>query len=377
MRSALLALLLCGVANAHQIAEMPLVLKVDGDSASGVIEADAAYMLEEFRGDVDEEPKDLAWLREQGPDGWSKIHRETEAYWRSCLRFEADGKDLPWSLRIPSLEGESPPILREGEPEDPPFIDVVLEARLPPGARKLEAAWHEPFGVVLIVTNGERPDTETTPVVTGERVTLAERSSAAAEKMSPASPSPLAWVALGFEHILPKGVDHILFVLGLFLLVPKWRPLLQQTIVFTLAHSLSLAAAALGWVSFPPTPVEVLIAASIAWVGIENLWTRELGRSRLALVAVFGLVHGLGFASVLAGLLPADQAAKLPAALLGFNIGVELGQIVVLAAAFACFGWLGDRFRHVKRAGSFAIATAGLLLVAERLAGISLNPISS
>jgi hydrogenase/urease accessory protein HupE len=376
MRSALLSLCFCGIATAHQIAEMPLLLKVSGDQVRGVIEADAAYMLEEFRGDDEEEPKDLAWLREQGPDGWQRIRRETEAYWRACLRFEADGGSLPWTLRIPTLEGEAPAILRDGEPEDPPFIEVVLEARLPPGARKLEAAWHEPFGVVLIVTTGDAPRTETTPVVTGERVTLAERTAAAPE-MSPAAPSPGNWVALGFEHILPKGVDHILFVLGLFLLVPKWRPLLQQTITFTVAHSVSLAAAALGWVSFPPTPVEVLIAASIAWVGLENLWTKELGSSRLALVAVFGLVHGLGFASVLADLLPADQPGKLPAALLGFNIGVELGQIVVLAAAFACFGWLGERFRHVKRAGSVAIATAGLVLVAERLAGISLNPFSS
>lgn len=370
MRSAFLSLCFCGIATAHQIAEMPLLLKVSGDQVRGMIEADAAYMLEEFRGDDEEEPKDLAWLREQGPDGWQRIRRETEAYWRACLRFEADGGNLPWTLRIPTLEGDAPAILREGEPEDPPFIEVVLEARLPPGARKLEAAWHEPFGVVLIVTTGDAPRTETTPVVTGERVTLAERTTTAPE-MSPAAPSPGNWIALGFEHILPKGVDHILFVLGLFLLVPKWRPLLQQTITFTLAHSVSLAAAALGWVNFPSTPVEVLIAASIAWVGLENLWTKELGRARLALVAVFGLVHGLGFASVLADLLPADQPGKLPAALLGFNLGVELGQIVVLAAAFACFGWLGERFRHVKRAGSIAIAIAGIALVTERLAGFA------
>lgn len=376
MRAAFLLLLFCGIATAHQIAEMPLALKLAGDSVSGVIEADAAYMLEEFRGDEDEEPKDLAWLREQGPAGWRGIQRQTEDYWRTCLHFEADGRELPWTLRIPSLEGATPPILGEGEPEDPPFINVVLEARLPAGTRKLEATWHEPFGVVLIVTTGDAPDRETTPVVPGERVVLAERDAAAPE-LSPAPPSPVQWVVLGFLHILPKGVDHILFVLGLFLLVPQWRPLLQQTIAFTLAHSASLAAATLGWVSFPATPVEVLIAASIAWVGIENLWAKDLGRSRLALVAVFGLVHGLGFASVLAELLPADQPGKLPAALLGFNIGVELGQIVVLAAAFACFGWLGERFRHVKRAGSIAIAISGLALVVERLAGISLNPFSS
>ncbi len=349
-------------------------LEVTGDRISAVAEADAAYLLPELRGDEDEEARDLAWLRQQGTEGWARIEREAAVYLKECLRFEADGKEVPWTLNIPAFDEASPRFLTEGEPEELPMIDVVLEAALPASARKLDVVWDEPFDVVLIATTGSGGSAETTPLVSGERATLAEREPAA-PAMQPSAPSPGRWVGLGFEHILPKGVDHILFVLGLFLLVPKWKPLLQQTIVFTLAHSLSLAAASLGWVSFPPTPVEVMIAASIAWVGLENLWQKEVGKWRLALVGAFGLIHGLGFAGVLAELLPADQPEKLPAALLGFNVGVELGQIAVLAIAFACCGWLGEKhFLPVKRGASVLIALAGLVLVVERVAGIELVP---
>jgi hypothetical protein len=349
-------------------------LKISGNAVTAVIDADAAYMLPELRGDEDEEAKDIAWLRQQGREGWTRIEQEATSYLKECLRFEADGQELPWTLSIPAFDDPSPRFTTAGEPEDLPMIDVVLAATLPAQARKLDVIWEEPFDVVLIATTGSGDSAETTPLVSGERATLAEREPTASA-MQPSTPSHVRWIVLGFQHILPKGVDHIIFVLGLFLLVPKWKPLLQQTIVFTLAHSLSLAAASLGWVSFPATPVEVLIAASIAWVGLENLWQKEVGKWRLGLVAVFGLIHGLGFAGVLAELLPADQPEKIPAALLGFNIGVELGQIAVLAIAFACFGWLDEkRFLPVKRGGSILIALAGLILIVERVGEIEIAP---
>jgi hydrogenase/urease accessory protein HupE len=360
--------------HAHQIAEISMSLDVSGDTVTAVIEADAAYLLPELRGDEDEEAKDLAWLRQQGSPGWARIEKEAAVYLKECLRFEADGHELPWTLTIPSFDEASPRFTTAGEPEDLPMVDVILTATLPAHSRKLDVVWKEPFDVVLIATTGSGKYAETTPLVSGERATLAEREPAA-PAMQPSAPSSGRWVGLGFIHILPEGVDHILFVLGLFLLVPKWKPLLQQTIVFTLAHSLSLAAASLGWVSFPATPVEVMIAASIAWVGLENLWKKELGKWRLGLVGIFGLIHGLGFAGVLAELLPADQPEKIPAALLGFNIGVELGQIAVLAIAFACFGWLDEkRFLPVKRAGSILVALAGLILIIERVGEIELVP---
>jgi hypothetical protein len=363
--------LLCPlVLQAHQIAEISMTLEISGDTATCTAEVDAAYMMPEFRGDEDEEPKDLVWLREQGPEGWQKIEEATKVFWKECLRLEADGKALEWTIQIPEIHEESPPFMTEGEAEELPMIDAVITVKLPPGTRRLDAAWKEPFGVVLVATVRQGGQAEVKPIVSGERMTLAERTET---ELAPAPRSITDWIILGFHHILPLGVDHILFVLGLFLLAPKWKPLLQQTIIFTIAHSITLGLASAGWVDVSSERaslwVEILIAASIAWVGIENLLVKELGKGRLALVGLFGLIHGLGFASVLAEWLPEDHPEQLPGALFGFNVGVEFGQIAVLLGAFALFGWWKDKFVWVKWAGSVLVALAGLVLAIERLSG--------
>ncbi len=175
------------------------------------------------------------------------------------------------------------------------------------------------------------------------------------------------YLILGFAHILPKGVDHVLFVLGLFLLSVKWRPLLWQISAFTLAHSVSLGLSMAGLIALPSRWVESLIALSIAYVAVENLMTTELRPWRPAMVFAFGLLHGLGFAGVLRGLgLPQGEFLT---SLVAFNVGVETGQLAVVALAFLCVGW----FRHkpwYRRAVvlplSAAIAIIGLYWAIER-----------
>ncbi len=173
---------------------------------------------------------------------------------------------------------------------------------------------------------------------------------------------------LGYTHILPKGLDHILFVLGLFLLSPRWKTLLLQVTTFTLAHSITLGLSIYGLVSLPPRIVEPLIALSIAYVAIENLVTRELKPWRLALVFMFGLLHGLGFAGVLRELgLPREEFLT---ALLTFNLGVEGGQLTVIALALAAVlpfrkrGWYRQR---VVIPASIMIATVGVYWTVARL----------
>jgi hypothetical protein len=169
------------------------------------------------------------------------------------------------------------------------------------------------------------------------------------------------YVALGYTHILPKGVDHILFVLGLFLLNVRVRPILVQVTTFTAAHSITLAMSMYGIVSLPPRIVEPLIALSIAYVAIENLATNQLKPWRLALVFAFGLLHGMGFAGVLADLgLPGEDFVT---ALLSFNVGVELGQLTVIALAALLVAWSRDRawyYRGVVMPASLAIAATGV-----------------
>ena len=176
-------------------------------------------------------------------------------------------------------------------------------------------------------------------------------------------------VALGFTHILPNGLDHILFVLGLFLLTTNVRAVLAQVTAFTVAHSITLGLALYGVVSLPAAIVEPMIALSIAYVAIENLVTTELKPSRLALVFGFGLLHGMGFAGALAELqLPRSEFLTT---LIGFNAGVEFGQLAVIAAAsIVVLLWAlpPARYRRiVVKPASLTIAAAGIVWTVQRV----------
>ncbi len=178
------------------------------------------------------------------------------------------------------------------------------------------------------------------------------------------------YLILGYTHIVPHGLDHVLFVLGIFLLSARWRSILLQISMFTLAHSITLALTMYGIVSLPAKVVEPMIALSIAYVAIENLVTSDLKPWRPALVFSFGLLHGMGFAGVLRDLgLP---PSRFLTALLTFNIGVEAGQLSVVAVAFAAVAcWRGDRpsyRRFIVQPASLAIALAGLYWTLQRLA---------
>ena len=155
------------------------------------------------------------------------------------------------------------------------------------------------------------------------------------------------YIVLGFEHILPKGLDHILFILGLFLFAAAFKPLLWQVTMFTLAHTITLGLAMNGIISLSANIVEPLIALSIAYVGVENVFSKRLKNSRLLLVFCFGLLHGLGFASVLADFGMPENAFMT--ALISFNLGVELGQLTVIAIAFLLIGlWFGQKSWYRK-----------------------------
>jgi len=176
------------------------------------------------------------------------------------------------------------------------------------------------------------------------------------------------YIPIGFDHIIPKGLDHVLFVLGLYFLSLKLSVLLWQITSFTLAHTVTLTAAALGLVSVPATLVEPLIAASIVFVAVENLFSQRLSRWRPLVIFAFGLLHGLGFASVLSAFgLPETQFIP---ALIGFNIGVELGQLSVIFIAFIILGyWFGKKawFRsRISIPASLLIAATGGWWFVER-----------
>jgi hydrogenase/urease accessory protein HupE len=178
----------------------------------------------------------------------------------------------------------------------------------------------------------------------------------------------IAWsmLKLGFEHIL-TGYDHLVFLVGLIIVGGTVRSLLGVVTAFTVAHSVTLALAALGVLSPSPRLVEPAIALSIAYVGVENLFVKDASR-RWRITFPFGLVHGFGFAGALREI--ALPHAQVPIALVSFNVGVEIGQMAVLAVALPLTlaarraPQFGDRG---ARAVSSTIALAGAVLFVARL----------
>ena len=172
----------------------------------------------------------------------------------------------------------------------------------------------------------------------------------------------------GIIHIVPKGLDHILFVLALFLFSTRLSSLLWQVSAFTLAHTVTLALGIYGVLIVPASIVEPIIALSIAYVAFENIIHHKLKSYRLLLVFLFGLLHGLGFASVLLELgLPQNQAL---ASLISFNIGVELGQLSIILLAFLLLGWARNKpYYQTKIANplNILIALVGCYWFFERL----------
>ena len=176
------------------------------------------------------------------------------------------------------------------------------------------------------------------------------------------------YLRLGFEHIVPQGYDHMLFVLGLFFLGITWRKLIAQTTVFTVAHAITLYLSTQGIFSLPNWLVEPAIAFSIMFIALENIFKPKLSAFRLVVVFCFGLVHGLGFASGLKALqLPRHEFIM---GLLGFNFGVDFGQLFVIFLAFLIFGWARNKtwyFQRIAVPGSAVIALTGAVWAVQRI----------
>lgn len=274
------------------------------------------------------------------------------------LRLHAGETDL-----MPVLEAvEVPPV---GDLEQARLSRLKMTAALPQPPGPLIVGWDASFGPLVVRQIGVE-----------EPYTALLQNGAASEPIDLRGGSALgAWesfvfyIAVGFDHIVPKGLDHILFVLGLFFLSLHLRPLLWQVTSFTVAHTITLALGTLGIVNLPAEIVEPLIALSIVYVGVENVLSRGLSPWRPAVVFLFGLLHGLGFASVLQdfGL----STSQFVSGLIGFNLGVELGQLAVIAAAFLVVGlWFGRKpwYRsRIANPASILIAAVGAWWAFERV----------
>jgi hypothetical protein len=247
---------------------------------------------------------------------------------------------------------------------------IVLAGRVPDGAHAVRWAYAAEFGSnVLRLRRHDDPHVFAVWLKDGA---VSEPFNLAGAVVPKTRAQVFAeYTALGFTHILPLGLDHILFVLGLFLLSVRMKPLLIQVTAFTVAHTITLALSIYGVVSLSPTVVEPLIAASIVYVAVENILTPTLHAWRPVVVFLFGLLHGMGFAGVLTEVgLPRSEFVT---GLLSFNLGVELGQLAVITLAYAAVGhWFKEKTWYRSRVvipASALIAGVGLYWTAERVLG--------
>ncbi|MEJ2309853.1 MAG: HupE/UreJ family protein [Gammaproteobacteria bacterium] len=294
---------------------------------------------------------------------------ELEAVFRAFLPRFLDGVELVFDDRRTGLAFEGVSIPEVGDTRLVRRSHLRFSGLYPADAASFRLAFGRAFGNAVLRIHAPELQEAVTHWLTDGRMSPAfavERPQAALST----GETITQYTMLGFTHILPLGLDHILFVLGLFLLSIHLRPVLWQVTAFTLAHTITLALTILGYIALPDSIVEPLIAASIVYIGLENILTQEIHWHRVIVIFLFGLLHGMGFAGVLHELgLPEGQLAT---ALISFNVGVELGQIAVILLAFLAIGvWFRNKpwyRRFVVIPFSLLIALVGFYWFIERLA---------
>lgn len=359
-------LVLAGSARAHDVAFSKVSATFFADGTYAVdFDWDADAFLADIRpGHMAADDYEVLLLRDEA----SKRERldELRHLFLVRVRLRFDGEAAEPEVVLPLLGQGKRPVAHDRFPGR----KVRLEGAVPSSARTFVFWASRSFGVVTLEVRREgdaEPFRQVLPAAERSEPFLLREG-----KSEP--PGRLAvlrqYLILGFEHILPLGLDHILFVVGLFLLSPLLRPLLVQISLFTVAHTVTLALSTLGVVALPSGVVEPLIAVSIAFVAIENLFTSRLHAWRPTLVFGFGLLHGMGFAGVLRELgLPRGE---LVTGLLSFNVGVELGQLAVIALLLLTVGWWRGKEwyrRRITVPASALIAVVGMYWVVERIWG--------
>jgi hypothetical protein len=288
------------------------------------------------------------------------------------LRLEADGKPVAWKIEtFPTAEQILAQSGRQGEADRyPVMMNAKLTAAVPAGTQKLVLRFPDALGTVF----------------TNLRKGMEFQTVMAVSKNEPGEfqigdgPTPAdnqtsyALLADGFGHVLPDGWDHCLFMLAMFLGAASLRQALGRSLVFTLGHSITLSAVALGWVGNPGAWIEPFIALTIGLGGLMAYRGTATNRQMLIVPAVFGLVHGLGFAAAVSDRLRDWDNGSIVRILVGFNIGVELAQIAVILMS-AAFLWTilrtGLTETKVRRTLCLAVAIVGFGVMAWRVAGIA------
>ncbi len=292
----------------------------------------------------------------------SRLLQKGQARLNRELRFlDQLNRSLPYSMSFPSLSTFKNQIQVKRSTTDEPAFIIKLHGELFEDSDALFVQFPDALNQVSL----KQITIQRLHVTPGQ---LSVNLLASNSKSDNTFNLLIKYLKLGYVHILPKGLDHILFVLGLFFLACRFKTLVIQITAFTLAHTVTLVLTTMGLITVPATIVEPLIALSIVFIAIENIFTTQLKPWRPAVVFGFGLLHGMGFAGVLTEIgLPDNHF--LPS-LIAFNIGVEFGQLTVVIIAAILFKKFFDKSWYRNRVSvpaSIAIAIVGLHWSLERL----------
>ena len=349
-------MLLCGsVARAHEIGTTRVSVLLHARSYTIEIVTDATALVEKLEASAGRPPGSV-----NDPARQQALLGTFDEIFRRRLKVAFDGSDV------------HPTIAYFVSPQADAASSAVATVRLtgdtPRGARAFTWTYAWTFASYALMVRHDTSENPATEWLEGGQTSASIALSGAAPPVDQLSTS-WRYLILGFTHIVPYGFDHVLFVLGIFLLSGRARSVLWQVSAFTIAHSITLGLSMYGVVTVSPRLVEPMIALSIAYVAIENVFLSELRSWRVALVFAFGLLHGLGFAGALKELgLPRSEFLT---ALLTFNVGVEAGQLAVITAAFLLVGWHCGAHawyrRRVVIPASLAIACTALYWTVQRL----------
>ena len=348
--------------SAHVVSQLYGELQEAEDSWKLEILFDAGFADPKLRDDLEAPQPTRDWLVGLPAGQQQQLCREAEIYLRESLSFRTSGQPLDWKVSYPDFHvtpPSFPSLLNDGA-----YFRILIEPVAPASGEVTVAMAGGKHPDLVVKLPGGADGGNYLTVAPGAETRLV--SSTPADPVESRTPISVAFTQ-GVLHVVPEGLDHILFVLGIFLLQRRWKPLLQQSLAFTAAHTLTLGLAAAGFVKVPGSIVEPIIALSITALAVENLFVTEAKPWRLALVFVFGLVHGLGFAGVLSAWIRPGEGF-LPT-LISANVGVEVGQVIVLAAAWILtMGWSRSRaWPHFRRWSCVALACAGLFWFVERV----------
>lgn len=367
---------LVGFVKAHTVEQF--YASYDQGSGVVVVNFDLAYAMPEVR-DEPNAPQPLRdWLVAQSDDRHKSLRQEAERYLRSYIQFESNNEVLNLSINFPDFKTtpyDFPKLLNAGA-----YYNIELIPEITPG-KKISVRVKEGGFPNLLIANevdGEYLFETIKPTELLELASLIAHAEVDGSKGKALEVSFSTWqlLVLGFRHVIPDGLDHVLFIIGMCLMAASVRQLLWQSLVFTLAHSLSMALVVSQvfpiysyWVS---GYIEAVIALSIAFIAVESLVMKNDFKWRCLAISLFGFVHGLGFAGSLGSTLQFISIDHWVVPLVLANMGIEIAQALLVIGCFILLLYLKrSKSAHLEKCfrslTSVAIACTGVVWFLQRL----------